>query len=121
MNDLLLPGPDLLNSLVGILLRFRLHDIALGCDIEKMFYQFRVCPSDRDFLRFFWFEDNDITKPVSVFRMTVHIFGAVSSPSVATFGLRYLANKHRQIWFLISFVMISTWLMVLSHCLTCLQ
>ena len=95
LNDLLLPGPDLLNSLVGILLRFRLHDIAIGCDIEKMFYQFRVCPSDRDFLRFFWFEENDITKPVSVFRMTVHIFGAVSSPSVATFGLRYLANKHR--------------------------
>ena len=96
LNDLLLPGPDFLNSLIGILLRFRLHDIAFGCDIEKMFYQFRVRPEDRNFLRFFWFKDHDISKPVSTFRMTVHIFGAVSSPSVATFGLRYLADKHRK-------------------------
>ena len=96
LNDLLLPGPDFLNSLIGILLRFRLHDIAFGCDIEKMFYQFRVRPQDRNFLRFFCFKDHDISKPVSIFRMIVHIFGAVSSPSVATFGLRYLADKHRK-------------------------
>ena len=45
LNDVLLQGHDLNNTLVGVLLQFRLGEIALSCDIEKMFFQFRV-PQD---------------------------------------------------------------------------
>ena len=39
LNDCLLTGPDLINSLLGILLRFRKEQVAFQCDITKMFLQ----------------------------------------------------------------------------------
>ncbi|KAJ8027843.1 hypothetical protein HOLleu_29913 [Holothuria leucospilota] len=39
LNDYLLQGPDNTNSLVGVLLRFRQHPLALVSDIEAMFHQ----------------------------------------------------------------------------------
>jgi len=42
LNDHLLKGPDLINGLVGVLLRFRKEEVALICDIQKMFFQFFV-------------------------------------------------------------------------------
>ena len=93
LNDTLLKGPDLTNSLIGILCRFREQPIAFCCDIEKMFYAFHVHPSDRDFLRFLWWSGGDTNKPLATYRMTTHIFGAVSSPSCATYGLRSVAKE----------------------------
>ena len=54
LNKVLMPGPDLVNSLVAVLNRFRRDEIALVADIEAMFYQVRVTPKDRDSLRFLW-------------------------------------------------------------------
>ena len=88
LNSSLLQGPDLTNSLLGVLLRFRENKFALSGDIEKMFYNIRVPKNQRDFLRFLWFPDNDLTKEPAVYRVVVHIFGAVSSPSIANFALR---------------------------------
>ncbi|XP_050404672.1 uncharacterized protein LOC126820632 [Patella vulgata] len=48
LNDCLLKGPDLTNTLIGVLCRFRLDRVAFMCDIEKMFYQFRVNVEHRD-------------------------------------------------------------------------
>ena len=42
LNGLLLQGPDFVNSLCGVLCRFRKEPIAFVCDIEKMFLQFKV-------------------------------------------------------------------------------
>ena len=88
LNDTLLKGPDYLNSLVGILCRFRKFPTAFSCDVEKMFYNFNVHPEDRDYLRFLWWKGGDVNQPLSTYRMTVHLFGAVSSPACASFGLR---------------------------------
>lgn len=46
LNDHLLTGPDLMNSLTGIVLRFRQYPVALMCDIERMFHQFHVDKAD---------------------------------------------------------------------------
>ena len=54
LNDCLLPGPDLTNSLLGVLCRFCEENVAFICDITKMFYQFKVSPHQRDYLRFLW-------------------------------------------------------------------
>ena len=93
LNDCLLKGPDYLNSLVGIICRFRKFAVAFSCDVEKMFYAFRVHPSDRDYLRFLWWKGGDVNRPLSTFRMTAHLFGAVSSPACASFGLRRVASE----------------------------
>ena len=61
LNDLLLKGPDLNNSLIGVLLRFRKDVIALSCDIKQMFYNFHVADGFRDYLRFLWFDGNNLT------------------------------------------------------------
>nr|XP_054757838.1 uncharacterized protein LOC129263947 [Lytechinus pictus] len=95
LNDHLLKGPDLTNSLTGVLLRFRLHEVALMCDIEKMFFQFRVTESHQDFLRFLWWEGGKTQNQPVDFRMRVHLFGAASSPGCANYGLKYLANAHK--------------------------
>lgn len=88
LNDVLLKGPDLSNSLLGILMRFREEAVAVTMDVEQMFYNFKVTPEHRDFLRFYWHEDNDLNCPLTEYRMTVHVFGNSPSPSVATYGLR---------------------------------
>ncbi|XP_078483450.1 uncharacterized protein LOC144743487 [Ciona intestinalis] len=92
LNDVLLQGPDLLNNLVGILCRFRKETVALSVDIQGMYHQFYVNEKFRDFLRFLWWEENDPNKAVCEYRMKVHIFGAVSSPACANFGLRRAAD-----------------------------
>ena len=50
LNSNLLPGPDLTNSLVGVLLRFRQSKIGMMSDIEAMFHQVNVKPSHRNVL-----------------------------------------------------------------------
>ena len=78
-----------MNSLVGVLIRFRREDVvAAMCDVEQMFHSFHVAPKHQDFLRFLWFKDNDVTKPIIEYKMTVHLFGNGPSPAVATYGLR---------------------------------
>lgn len=54
LNDTLMTGPDLINSLVGVLCHFRKELVAVTCDIEKLFYQFLVQPDQRNYLRFLW-------------------------------------------------------------------
>ena len=39
-------GPDLMQSLVDVLLRFRQDSIAFTCDIREMFYQVKIPPED---------------------------------------------------------------------------
>ncbi|KAK7884949.1 hypothetical protein WMY93_028072 [Mugilogobius chulae] len=93
LNDHLLTGPELTNSLVGVLCRFRKGPLAVTCDIERMFHQFRVREEDQDYFRFLWWDDGDFNSTPSVYRMRVHLFGAASSPACANFGLKYIAAQ----------------------------
>ena len=40
LNDHLLQGPDMTNTLIGVLCRFRQGQVAIMCDVERMFHQF---------------------------------------------------------------------------------
>ena len=92
LNDELLQGPDLTNSLVGVLTRFREHPIAFMADIEKMFYQVRVREDQWRFLRFLWWPKGDLGGRLHEYQMNVHTFGAISSPSIANYALRAIAR-----------------------------
>ncbi|XP_052430381.1 uncharacterized protein LOC127971416 [Carassius gibelio] len=96
LNDHLLTGPDLTNTLTGVLCRFREHQIAIVCDVEKMFHRFHVNLDDRDFLRFLWWEEGNTEKEPKEYCMRVHIFGAASSPGCANYGMKYLASKYEK-------------------------
>lgn len=95
LNDTLLTGPDLINPLVGVLCRFRKEAVAIICDIERMFHQFSVTPESRNFLKFLWWKGGDLKQEPQEYRMTVHLFGAASSPGCANFGLKHLARQHK--------------------------
>ena len=93
LNKYLIQGPLLTNDLTGVLLRFRQEPIAVICDIERMFHQVRINPEHRDLLPFLWWEDNDPSKGLIDYHMTVHLFGATSSPSCTNFALKQTANN----------------------------
>ena len=86
LNDQLLQGPDYTNSLVGVLLRFRQERVAVMADIEKMFHQVDVKREDRESLRFLWWPEGDLSKEPVEHQMTVHLFGATSSPSCCSYA-----------------------------------
>ena len=60
LNDKVRPGPDLNNSLIGVLNRFRLGKVAFMADVQAMFYQVTVAQQDRDVLRFLWWPDGNM-------------------------------------------------------------
>ncbi|VDL64515.1 unnamed protein product [Nippostrongylus brasiliensis] len=83
LNDVLHQGPLLLPDLVGMLLRFRTHPIAVISDVEKAFLQVRLQEIDRDATRCFWVRDIEL--PLSpdntaIYRFTRVIFGLNTSP-----------------------------------------
>lgn len=88
LNDVLLKGPDLNISLLGVLVRYRKEKIAILADIRQMFHCFLVHEDHRNFLHFLWHMDNNINKEVIENRMKVHVFGNSPSPAVAVYGLR---------------------------------
>ena len=96
LNEALLQGPDFVNALLGVLGRFRKDPISLYYDIEKMFNQLFVTEEHRNFLSFLWFDDRALTKKPSTYRITVHIFGAVSSPGVANYDLLRTADDDQE-------------------------
>ena len=83
------------NRLRGVLIRFREEPIAFAADIESMYNNFRVPRCQRDYLRFYWYAENDSTKPLVPYRATTHVFGLVSSPAVASFGLKHCVSYNK--------------------------
>lgn len=83
LNCQLLQGPDLTNSLIGILIKFRQELVALMADIKAMFHQVKVSEKHVDYLRFLWWPNGDVQQDLVEYRMNVHLFGAMSSPSCA--------------------------------------
>lgn len=88
LNNILLTGPDLTNSLLEVLVRFRREKIAVTADVQHMFHCFVVRDDHRNYLRFLWYKDNNPDEELIEYRMRVHVFGNSPSPTVATLGLR---------------------------------
>ena len=95
LNESLLTGPDLLQNLVGVLIRFREERVALVADVEQMFHQVRVRAEDQPALSFMW-RSMDTSRSPDVYQMTVVIFGARCSPTLANHVLRQTAKDHQE-------------------------
>ena len=93
LNKELIQGPDMINSLPGVLARFRLEDMGLMADIEAMFYQVLIPESQRSYFRFLWWKDGDLSGKVLEYEMCVHPFGAISSGACANYALKRTADE----------------------------
>ena len=99
LNDCLHTGPNLMQDLTGILLKFRTHKKAFSADIEKAFLQIELNSLDRDATRFLWLKD--INQPVDsksnleAYRFCRVLFGATPSPFLLNATIQYhLSQKN---------------------------
>ena len=96
INQYLLQGLDLTNNLVGVLCIFRKEPVSFMCDIEAMFHQVTVSEKDKNLLRFLWWEDRETSQDPVEFRMTVHLFGATSSPGSSNYALKECTDDNEK-------------------------
>ena len=97
LNDNLLSGPDLLNSLLGVLFKFRSREIAFTADIADMFLRIKVTEKDQGAQLFLW-RDNDKNRTPDTYVMQSMIFGAASSPTSAIYVLRKNAERFKSVY-----------------------
>ena len=97
LNDCLHAGPKFEQKIMDILLRFRVHRIAVTADIEKAFLMVSVAAKDRDVLRFLWFDDvfADQSDVVEL-RFTRVVFGVSSSPFLLNATIRHHLEQYNQ-------------------------
>ncbi|XP_043258045.1 uncharacterized protein LOC122400588 [Colletes gigas] len=89
LNDTLLIGPTIQNTLFSILIRFRQHTFVLTADIEKMFRQIIVHPDDRDYQKIVW--RDSINDAIRTFKLNTVTYGTTPAPFLATRSLKQLA------------------------------
>ena len=74
----LLQGADVINRLIGVILRFGIQQTAVTCDIKEISHSFHANREHRDFLRFSLLRDNNLNEEICEYRTIVHFLGAVS-------------------------------------------
>ena len=94
LNKYLFSGPDILNGLIKVILRFRRKRYTISADITNFFYQILLDPRDRSALRYPWWSDQTM-KVVVMIESLRHMFGVTSSPTISNFILKLHADTHK--------------------------
>ncbi|XP_055913262.1 uncharacterized protein LOC129946907 [Eupeodes corollae] len=84
LNDELIQGPDLLQSLPGVLFKFRQGQFGFTADIKEMFHRVRIRDEDNNSQLILWRGENRTDNP-RILKMTAMMFGATCSPSSAIY------------------------------------
>ena len=88
-------GPDPINSLFGVILKFRNFEIALFADVEAMFYQVKVPKLDIGSFRFLWAENPLQNQRTDTFQMKVHMFVTMEPPCCTNYALKSFGRDNR--------------------------
>jgi hypothetical protein len=88
-NSSMLVGPTIQDSLVDILMRFRIHPVAFTADIANMYRQIEIDYADRDMQRILWRESP--TDPIQEFRLNTVTYGTAAALFLATRTLQQVA------------------------------
>ncbi len=89
---MLLVGPTVHLSLTDVLLRFRLHRVALTADVSRMYRAITLTESDRNLHRFIW--RSSPSGPLKDYRMTRLTFGVSASSFIANMCVKQNALDH---------------------------
>ncbi len=91
LNSFLAKGPNILNSMLGILLRFREKAVGLAGDISKMYICIKLPELEQHVHRFVWRESQTHCKP-DHYVLTSMGFGDRPSGIIAMLALRHTAE-----------------------------
>ena len=94
LNDYWMKGPDLLNNLFGVILRFREKEVALVGDISKMYHRILIPEEDQHVHRYVW-RNLETDREPDVYVKTVLTFGDKPAPAMAQIALRKTAEESR--------------------------
>ena len=87
LNSVISKGPNRLNDLYPILLRFRQHRYALQADVSEMFLRCRIKKEDRKYHRFYW--------NGKIWQWTRTMFGNRASPDITQKIIYENAMRHK--------------------------
>ncbi|UYV65295.1 hypothetical protein LAZ67_3003849 [Cordylochernes scorpioides] len=93
LNDCLEKGPNLIEMIPNLMLRFRNGKFGVVADIKKAFLQIEVNERDRDYLRFLWYSQN--REKTEVFRHRRVVFGVNCSPFILGAVIEYHLSNVR--------------------------
>ena len=85
LNKHLLAGPNLLNEVPDVLLRFRSGLYSFSGDVKQMFLRIFLPPEDRPYHCFLWRGEQ---AELQVYQFQVHVFGNAGSPFLAVFVVK---------------------------------
>lgn len=78
-----------------VLLRFRVHRIAIIADIEKAFLMISVAKKDRDVMRFWWYKNMHADQlELMELRFARVVFGVSSSPFLLNATIRHHLERY---------------------------
>ncbi|XP_060601699.1 uncharacterized protein LOC132754961 [Ruditapes philippinarum] len=84
LNECMYRGPVILQDICGMLIRFRIHRVAIVADIEKAFLQIGLQHDQRDFTRFLWLKNTSepvfSSTNIQEYRFCRVPFGIIASP-----------------------------------------
>ncbi|XP_036147416.1 uncharacterized protein LOC118647173 [Monomorium pharaonis] len=87
LNNILMVGPTIQDSLFEHLVRFRVHEYVMTADIEKMYRQIWVHPEDRKYQKLIWLHEGQ----ARTFQLNTVTFGVSSAPFLAIRTIKQLA------------------------------
>ena len=97
LNDYYMKGPDMLNNMLGVLIRFREERIAMLGDISKMYHSIKIPFKDQMTHRFLW-RELDEQRPVDTYAITTVNFGDRPSGTIAITTLKKTAEMSMDIF-----------------------
>ncbi|GFT24631.1 reverse transcriptase domain-containing protein [Nephila pilipes] len=83
-------------SILNVLLKFRKYQYAFSSDTQGVFLTIGIDEKDRDYLRYFWFQNENDSKSYKILRMTRMPFGVTSSPVIFAATIKFHIRKYSQ-------------------------
>ena len=96
LNEVMMVGPNVQQTCFDITIRFRKHRYVFTSDINKMYRQVLVNPSQTPLQRIMWRANK--SEPIGVYELLTVTFGTASAPYLATRTLKQLALDESSIY-----------------------
>ena len=91
LNEYWAKGPDLVNNLLGVLIRFRENKVGVAGDVSKMYHTIKLSDLDQHTHRFLWRNMETERKP-DVYVMTSVSFGDKPAGAIASLAMKKTAE-----------------------------